>query len=429
MTSEKKARLVPYEMVSPGFEAVYTGDEAPELPEGYETVLTYVKDESGNVMARWSSWTWTLAGQEGSWGAEIRHINQMQVKLGPLDENTRRIRAQIGSMVPCDSGFPVTVDELLDAIGKGELREPSFHDGCWAPCAWWAERTTQPHHADAMQAIRDVLTAYLDGKPKEDSVRKFPAAKRFINRTYRWLGPAQELTQLQRLMLERMLLPFEYLAGRNADAVAAYRLCFDEGGRGAQLDAEIAELTGLPEAPRLQYGEYDKRVKTVSDPQARELFKVCARIASGIYELSDCHHNTFRVIENQIYGIATGKLGIPSRHAGAERQRLGRLLAGYVLGLDSWLAGVPMQFLLLDCGHVDLGFDPKNEILRVYAYLGAEKTPVKEWLAACLWHNLSNNAHGGLQGHPDVLERVTEAGISLRRWADSALGDDSCGGR
>jgi len=27
-----------------------------------------------------------------------------------------------------------------------------------------------------------------------------------------------------------------------------------------------------------------------------------------------------------------------------------------------------MQFLLLDLGHLDLGFDPKSEIVRVYAY-------------------------------------------------------------
>ncbi len=39
---------------------------------------------------------------------------------------------------------------------------------------------------------------------------------------------------------------------------------------------------------------------------------------------------------------------------GIERARLSRLLFGYVLGLDKWLAGVPMQFLLLDLGYVDL---------------------------------------------------------------------------
>ena len=55
----------------------------------------------------------------------------MQEKLGPLDDKIRQIHAHIGSLVPCDGGFPVTVDELLNAIGRGELSDPSFHNGCW----------------------------------------------------------------------------------------------------------------------------------------------------------------------------------------------------------------------------------------------------------------------------------------------------------
>ena len=38
--------------------------------------------------------------------------------------------------------------------------------------------------------------------------------------------------------------------------------------------------------------------------------------------------------------------------------------------------------LFLDLGHIGLGFDPKNEIVRVYAYLGEEQTSAKNWLAA-----------------------------------------------
>ena len=96
---------------------------------------------------------------------------------------------------------------------------------------------------------------------------------------------------------------------------------------------------------------------------------------------------------------------------------------GYLLGIDKWLLGKPMQFLLLDLGHVDLGFDPKNEILRVYAYLGKEKTPLKEWLAACLWHSLMYST-GGLawrDKHRDLIEGTKKAGINVREWMDSAL--------
>jgi hypothetical protein len=109
---------------------------------------------------------------------------------------------------------------------------------------------------------------------------------------------------------------------------------------------------------------------------------------------------------------------------------MGCLLFGYVLGLDKWLAGIPMQFLLLDLGHIDIGFEVKNEILRVYAYLGEERTGVKEWLAACLWHNLTHSAMdadnlAGLVRHKELLERAKQVGVSVREWMDSVLGNDS----
>ena len=88
-----------------------------------------------------------------------------------------------------------------------------------------------------------------------------------------------------------------------------------------------------------------------------------------------------------------------------------------------------MQFLLLDLGHIDLGFNPKNDIIRVYAHLGEEHTPVKQWLAACLWYNLYHNPMGGLKplvghdssGHPEILARAKQGGISARNWMDSQL--------
>ena len=108
---------------------------------------------------------------------------------------------------------------------------------------------------------------------------------------------------------------------------------------------------------------------------------------------------------------------------------MGHLLFGYVLGLDKWLVGIPMQFLLLDLGHIDIGFEVKNEILRVYAYLGEKRTPVKEWLAACLWHNLTYNPidganPAGLLRHKELLNLATRVGINLREWMDSILKAD-----
>lgn len=88
-----------------------------------------------------------------------------------------------------------------------------------------------------------------------------------------------------------------------------------------------------------------------------------------------------------------------------------------------------MQFVLLDLGHIDLGFEPQNEILRVYAYLGEERTPVKEWLAVCLWYNLTYCSiagnPGGLVRHKNLLERTKEMGVSVREWMETALKNHS----
>ncbi len=131
-------------------------------------------------------------------------------------------------------------------------------------------------------------------------------------------------------------------------------------------------------------------------------------------------------IEGWIHGIGTGRLGIPTRRAQAEKQRLGHMLFGYALGLDRWLMRVPLQFLLLDLGHIDLGFDPRNNIVRVYACLGEDRTPVKEWLAACLWYTLVHNQQGGLIGsftssHTDLIQQCKVKGVTVNEWMESVL--------
>lgn len=420
---------MPYDMVSPGFEAVYTGEKSTSLTEKTEGPFTITTDEEGNIIKKWSTWTWTFLGQEVDWNDEIKYINQMQEKLGHLSDEIRKIRAHIGSLVPCDNGFPVSVDELLEAFGKGKLGDVPFNNGCWAGGMWWEQKGTQPKQDESMQAIEEILTGYLAGKPKEKSIEKYPHAKGFINRTYEWLGPVEELTMTQKLLMERMLLPFEFFTWRNRDYEGVNKNCFKEGGRGRKLDTEIEKIAGLPNINAKWPDEYHKILGWFTDPTKKELYIVCRNIRDGIYELSDCHHNTFRFIENWLYGIARGNLGITTRKKGTERERLGQLLFGYVMGLDKWLLGKPMQFLLLDLGHVDIGFDPKNEILQVYAYLGEEKTQVKEWLAACLWHNLMYNSivgnPGGLIRYKELLERAKQTGINLREWMDSVLGKDT----
>ena len=419
MKKKKADQLVPYDMVSPGWEAEYTGENDLSLFNS-DQLFTYSTDTEENVMVRYSQWGFEHLKEE-DWNDEIRYINSMQSKLGFLDENIRRIRQYIASLVCCDSGIPVSIDEILNIIGTGHLPEPAFHTGCWIG---GGTRSTQPNHVDSMKVIEDVLEGFLNGNLEEAFIAKYPHAKGFIKRAYEWLGPMEQFSELQRLLMKRMLLPFEYFTKRNEDAYAVGKICFQEGGEGFRLDEQIAKLAGLPKIFSMHKKEHEANLNTISEPDKRELYKICGNIAAGVYEMSDCHHNTYRVIENWIYSIGTLRCSIPTRVQSAEEKRLGQLLFGYALGLDKWLQNVPHQFLLLDLGHIDLGFDPKNEILRVYAYLGDKKTPMNKWLAACLWYTLTLG-HAGLYNgfcrHKELTESTKRNGVSVREWIDTVL--------
>ena len=439
MSEAERQKLVPYELVAPGFEGIYTGEKSASPIDETELVSTRTTDDDGNVIVSWPVFTWTFPGQEKDWDDEIRQLNEMQVRLGPLTDDTRQIRAHIASLVPCDSGIPVTIDELLVAIGQGKLNEPSFRNGCWCPGMWWQQRTTQPRQMESMRIVHAVLNGYLAGTSSAELVAEFPAAAGFIRRVYDWLGPQTKLTEVQGLMLDRILPIVEYFTQASStvpweitdkaylqQGEAAFKDLLGEEGRGAQLDGKIAEKAGLPKILPYWDEKFRETVDGIEDPAQQDFYRVCVDMASGVYMLSDCHHNTFRCIEGWIYGIGTGQRKIPTRKAGSERERLGRLLFGYVLGLDKWLLDVPMQLLLMDLGHVDLGFDPRNEVVRTYAYLGDEKTPVKQWLAACLWHNLTyarldaaNPA--GMVRHQELLDRAATLGVSVREWMDAAV--------
>ncbi|MBA7683032.1 hypothetical protein ES703_91388 [subsurface metagenome] len=290
---KKKERLVPYNMVSPGFEAIYTGRKASSESEKVEMITTVIADETGNEIRKWPVVSWTFPGEEKDWDEEIKYINNMQSKLGELDDSTRQIRSHIASLVPCDSGFPVTVDELLNAIGKGKLDEPSFRNGCWCSDMWWKQKTTQPSHIESMRIIHTVLTGYLASEPKDGFIREFPGTAGFINRTYAWLGPATELTEVQKLIMERMLLTIEYFS-KTSDTVPYSQFddisklqegerhvkeLFEEGGQGANLDMEISKKAALPRVYPKWKPEYQENLESLEDSRKKELYKTCCSIA------------------------------------------------------------------------------------------------------------------------------------------------------
>jgi hypothetical protein len=417
--SPQAGDFAPYASVPISFEQTYTGQRDLSSVDHENPYVTYTADTDGNVIIQYSLWGFAYA-TEDAWTDEIHAINRMQAALGPLDEKTRGIRAHIASLVPCDNGFPVTVDEILNAIGTGRLPQPAFHPGCWMSRG---TRSTQPLQVESMRVIEAVLRGYLDGAPQEPFAARYPYAQGFIRRTYQWLGPVEKFTEIQELLIRRILLPFAFFAKRDEDRDTVFHACFDEGAPGKELDARIAALADLPPIFPNYCREYKENLASLHDPHKRALYIVAGHIADCVSELSDCHHSTFRRIERWIHGVGTLEWDIPSRAPHTEGIRLGRALFGYALGLDCWLQEVPMQFLLLDLGHVDIGFDPKDEILRVYAYLTDDRSPVKQWLAACLWFTLTLMPPASLyqwgRRHKDLLARAEAQGISVRAWSVS----------
>jgi hypothetical protein len=75
--------------------------------------------------------------------------------------------------------------------------------------------------------------------------------------------------------------------------------------------------------------------------------------------------------------------------------------------------------------HSSVDCDPRDNIVRVYACLGEERTPVEEWLAACLRYTLVYNQQGGMTGswtssHTDLIQQCKDKGITVHEWMDSA---------
>lgn len=410
-------KFVSHEFTRPGYESLY--DDAVSLPEEYHRRDA---DSEGRSFRSYSLWGFAYT-DEKKWTPEIKFLNAVQSSLGPLDDNTRIIRRMIAGLVGCDNGIPVTIDEILAAIGCGTPPERPFHAGCWMSPG---DRTTQPGHTESLRAIEDIIRSYLSGEKSITVTARFPYAVSFIARTRSWLGPRSDLSEIQRLMLERMLLPFEWFAKRSDRTITqVFEDCMGENGLGRMIDEQIEKLAALPRICPNYRREYKDRLNSINDDRARSLYIVACHIADCCCELSDCHHSLLRRIEKWIHGIGTGSLTIPTQIEHAEGTRLGNLLLGYALGLDRWLTETPMHFLQMDLSHIDLGFDPWPDIQRVYGNLGEDHSPVRMWLTASLWFTLALEPPASLyqwgQRHRELLNNTEEKGISIRTWIDGKM--------
>ncbi len=95
--AKKKDTLVPYDQVSPGFEEAYTGETSSTPVQRSEMTNTVYSDEDGNLISQWCTIHWFFPNEEGQWKEDewddmIKHLRDMQSKLGPLSDNIRLLR-------------------------------------------------------------------------------------------------------------------------------------------------------------------------------------------------------------------------------------------------------------------------------------------------------------------------------------------------
>ncbi len=425
----KKEELVPYELVSPGFEGIYQGTKDRSALEDWminDDDLFIGSDKSGNLYVKYSFWT--LSYKPDQWTNEIKIFNEIQESLGELDDTTRYIRSAIGSLVICDQGIPTTIDQLLDFIGSNYYDEKRlFHLGCWRSSG---KRSTQPDLQRSMAHIEKVLVNFLSGMSINDQINQLDGfMEGFIRRFYSWFPSRENLDELQGLLLNRILVSFPYLTHGIDDTKEMLKDVFEIGGNGWIIDDQIRKLEDLPPITGIKWFEVQKYLKSISDPEKKQRFQIICNVTGDffLYGLSTCHHNLFRFLENILYEIGTMTYDrITNRFHGTERKRLGNLLFGYVLGLNSWLMKKPLDILLLDLGYLDLGFNPRNEISRVYAYLANNRNQIKEWLVGSMWHQLMFNEVNiprtpGLINHKDMLELANKHSLNLFEWMESKM--------
>lgn len=91
MNMSSSQRLVPYNLLSPGYEAIYTSRKARAEPQSTEGPCLIEADDEGNEVMRWSLWSWTGVLLESDWDEDIKHINGMREALWPLSDEARKI--------------------------------------------------------------------------------------------------------------------------------------------------------------------------------------------------------------------------------------------------------------------------------------------------------------------------------------------------
>lgn len=364
------ALLAPYSETRPGFELLTgTSEHFPSVAENRYQVC------------HWDIWATDDPTERD---AVRQRLNAMQMALGSLDDEARFVRLQIACLQRCWWEFPTNVDVVLRGIGSGTVNldgrvscEPPWSELCTrlrllrnhpAGDAGRYQTAEQEYGllTDRRAQARHYMTIldwWTFGGDLELVQQALPEGAAAADRIYRWLGPP---TPLKALYVQKVRVSLGWHAFPSKSSAIPSKSITET------LMTAIG--SALPEDG--------------SD------------VGSMIERRDLCHHAFFRHVDGQLAAIGAGaRVAMPG--AGEERRRIHEAVTNYVHGLCSWLAGRPIE----DAAAV---WPPSDSTVRlIYTALG-EPTPVKRWLAACLWKHLQDNqaqhGRGALDSEPERFE-------------------------
>lgn len=344
--------LVDYEMVPIGFEVAIVDDKEVTVPLW----------DGGMFM-----------GKEEDWDDEVHFINELQRRLRKLDKNARMLRLQIIGNEQCNYKFFQNVSKILKGIGKMSPRKDVLGH---VPNVPDYLRPLEKDRIEIGKAHIRFLELWLQGKRAREAKNTLPRFKHFVDPIYHALG---ERTPLKKLYVERMIISFSYPVlhwSGEVDLSIIDGKTVDDFGinhpRGLEIDKKIAEAKGI----KLAYHESNfANKKQFGD----EILAHIVYRGRGL-----CNHKFFRHLDIILKSIGKGEWRKDNPPRGKEKAELAEKISQHVFALDSWLAGVEKEKVIVE------NPDARKAIEEVYDSLG-KRTQIKEWLTACLWKTMKDN--------------------------------------
>lgn len=312
-------------------------------------------------------------GNEEDWDDEVRFINELQKRLRKLDKNARLLRLQIIGNEQCNYKFFQNISKILEGIGRMYPRNDVLGH---VPNVPDYLRPLEQDRLEMGKAHLKILELWLQGRSASEAKSALPRHKHVVDPIYQALG---ERTSLKKLYVERMTISFSYPVlhwSGEADLSNVDGKTVDDFGinhpRGLEIDKRIAEAKSV----KLTYRESNfGNKKQFGD----EILAYIVYRGRGL-----CNHKFFRHFDIILKSIGKGEWRKDNPPRGKERAELAEKISQFVFALDSWLAEVEKEKSIVENPAA------RNVIEEVYGSLG-ERTPVKEWLAACLWKTMKDN--------------------------------------